>query len=145
MALSLPEACYRAEGVLHPLARRFPTMQSIEDYVVALVDSDWFAENFPWVYSPPIIEARSSSATFSVCSGNVIAIANNPEHRILTIVLHELAHYVTSPEDGHGAKWRGTFLTLVRREMGFPAYIALRDAYRAENLPEPLDIRFQPV
>lgn len=130
--LSLPEAVYGAESAaLGPVTRRFPTMAEVQSYVETLTSTDWWDETFPAARGRrPVVEARSSSATFSVCSGDVLAIANRPQHRTAATVLHELAHFATDCADGHGPIFRTAMLKLVRREMGFPAYVELEQAYR---------------
>lgn len=132
---SLPEAVYRAEGEsLGPVARRFSTMAQIREYVADLTTSDWWHLEFPSAPTGVIVEARSSSASFSLSVDDgwcgVIAIANNPQHRKLDIVLHELAHAATVHTDGHGPIFRGAMQQLVRHEMGFFAAAELEAAYR---------------
>lgn len=131
---SLPEAVYRAEWrTLDPVARRFPTMAALQSYVDHLTMSEWWDEHFPAARDRhPVVEARSSSARFSVCSGDVIAIINSPTGRTMSTVLHELAHYATASADGHGPIFRNAMIKLVRHEMGIYAAVELEQAYREE-------------
>lgn len=141
------EAVYRAETVLDPVTRQFRTMRELGAYVDQLVESDWFIEQFPWVTYGPEVYARSSSARFSQCwDDGVLGIVNNPRHRTVGVVLHELAHYVQSdPAAEHGPMFRGAMLLLVRQEMGFHAWVELVEAYRQENLAPAVDIRLESV
>lgn len=108
--------------------RQFPTMEAIRAYVEQLWYSDWFENEFSGatLSPPPNIAVRSSSAHYSWTSGDgsVIAIANNPQHRTIEIVLHELAHAMT-PGHEHDALWRSIYLKLVRHEISFYAYVNL--------------------
>lgn len=129
---SLPEACYRAEAFLQPVARRFSTMQEVRDYVMDLTSSDWWIESFPAAFVSIEVETRSSSARWSLAlkDGTTIAIANNPRHRTLAVILHELAHVATVSADGHGPIFRSAMIKLVRREMGVYAAVELEQEYR---------------
>lgn len=128
---SLPDACYTAEGtVLQPVARRFNTMRELEAFVTDLTTSDWWIENFPAAVVGVQVEARSSTARFSLSHGEWISIANNPMHRTMATVLHELAHAATANADGHGPIFRSAMIKLVRKEMGFYAAVDLENEYR---------------
>jgi len=130
---SLPEAVYAAERVVDETTRRFATMAEVKEFVEHVVDDDWFYDTYPAARGRyPIVESRSSSASFSVCAGDVIAIGNSPHHRTAAVVLHELAHFATASADGHGPIFRNAYLKLVRRHMGFYAWADLEQAYRHE-------------
>ena len=129
---SLPEAVYKAEdNVLMPIARRFSTFKEVEQFVENLTASEWWHKTFPDAPLHVIVEQRSATAAFSVSHENVIAIANNPNHRTSAVVLHELAH-VASRTGDHGPIFREALLKLVRHEMGYYAYIDLRNEYREQ-------------
>jgi putative metallohydrolase (TIGR04338 family) len=49
------------------------------------------------------------------------------------VVLHELAHLLSAPGTGHGPRYAETLLTLVRHEMGFPAFAAFYAALRRRD------------
>jgi putative metallohydrolase (TIGR04338 family) len=134
---SLPEAVYRAEDLtLSPVTRRFPTMAAVRAYVTELTLSDWWQLEFPAATTGVVVETRSSSARFSLSVDDgwcgLVAIANNPQHRTLAVVLHELAHAATVHADGHGPIFRSAMLRLVRREMGIYAAVELEASYRRE-------------
>lgn len=123
------EVVYQAEWrAIGGTTRSFPTISSIQEYVNNLWLSDWFEEEFPYatMESPPIVEARSSSARYSLAipEKGVIAMANDPAARVAGTILHEVAHMVT-PNHDHDVIWRSAFLKLVRRELGFYAWVAL--------------------
>ena len=129
--LSLPEACYRAEADLKITSRRFANIAEVREFVEQVMDEDWFFETFPAAAGrTPIIESRSSGATWSMCSGDVIAIAR--VGRNAATVLHELAHWATASADGHGPIWRNAYLKLVRRHIGFHAYGELEAGFKRE-------------
>ena len=128
---SLPELVYGVEtAVLRPVGRKFRTMKELITYVTCLTTSDWWIESFPKATVGVHVEIRSPSAVFGIATGETIAIPNNPDHRAIVSVLHELAHIATNNGDGHGPLWRAAFIKLVRKEMGFYAAIELEQAYR---------------
>lgn len=130
---SLPEAVYTAENLtISKVARRFDDFRSIEDFVEQVITDPWWELKFPAAPLHVHIERRSSSSHWSVAHGNTIALANNPQGRSLSTVLHELAHVATAQADGHGPIFRGALLKLVRRYMGFYAYVALKEEYRRQ-------------
>jgi putative metallohydrolase (TIGR04338 family) len=105
-------------------------MGDVERYVTALTTSDWWIEQFPAATVGVRVDTRSSSASFAVACGELIAIPNNPRARQLGVVLHELAHVATDYADGHGPIFRSALIRLVRKEMGFFAAIELEREYR---------------
>ena len=129
---SLPEAVYKAEdNVLMPITRRFSTFKEVEQFVESLTASEWWYRTFPNAPLHVIVEQRSATAAFSVSHGNVIAVANNPAHRTSAVILHELAHVASQTMD-HGPIFREALLKMVRHEMGYYAYIDLRNEYREQ-------------
>ena len=135
--LSLPEAVYRAESRTILLsARQFSTVREMRLWVKDVTESDFWVSTFPRAPHHVNVEVRSGSARFSVAHGNseegTIAIANNPDHRNVAVVLHELAHLATSNADGHGPIFRNALLKMVRHYMGFYSYVDLKNAYRVE-------------
>ena len=105
-------------------------MKELVTYVNYLTHSDWWITSFPAAIVGVNVETRSPSARFAVATGETIAIPNNPDHRSIVTVLHELAHIATASADGHGPIFRSAFIKLVRKEMGFYAAVELEQAYR---------------
>lgn len=136
-ALSLPEAVYRAENkAILSSARQFSTTREMRSWVKDVTESDFWLSTFPRAPHHVNVEIRSGSARFSVAHGNseegTIAIANNPAHRNVAVVLHELAHLATRNADGHGPIFRNALLKMVRYYMGFYSYVDLENAYKEE-------------
>lgn len=124
------EAVYAAEhATVDQVTRRFATMAQAQEYVAELTTSERWELAFPQAEQHVQVEARSSSAHYSHAYGTgIIVLANNPRARTLSTVLHELAHLVV-PTNTHGPAFRNAMLTLVRMEMGFPAYLDLSHEY----------------
>ena len=103
-----------------------------------LVGSAWFAERWPH-FARATIERRGRGAVWSLGlavdhagpratpSEGVILVAGPLRQ---PVVLHELAHLLVPGGEGHGPQFAETLLTLVRAEMGFPAFAELYYALR---------------
>jgi putative metallohydrolase (TIGR04338 family) len=103
-----------------------------------LVASEWFAERWPH-FGRATVRRRGRGATWSLglpldhagpratATEGVILVAGPLRQ---PVVLHELAHLLVPDGDGHGPEFAETLLTLVRAEMGFPAFAELYYALR---------------
>jgi putative metallohydrolase (TIGR04338 family) len=107
-----------------------------------LVASAWFAERWPH-FERATIERRGRGAVWSLGvaldhagpwetpTEGVILVAGALRQ---PVVLHELAHLLVPDGEGHGPMFAETLLTLVRAEMGFPAFAELYYALRRRAL-----------
>ena len=116
-------AVYAAEDVaLAGLGRVFPNVAAAQRYVDGLVAGDWWASRWPQV--DRIVVGRSRSRRFA----GYALTGVTPEVRLSSlseaVVLHELAHTVAGGD--HGPAFVEALLALVRQQMGFHAYGALR-------------------
>jgi putative metallohydrolase (TIGR04338 family) len=103
-----------------------------------LVASEWFAERWPH-FGRATVRRRGRGATWSLglpldrsgprgtATEGVILVAGPLRQ---PVVLHELAHLLVPDGEGHGPQFAETLLTLVRAEMGFPAFAELFYALR---------------
>lgn len=117
--------------------RRWGRVRDAQEYVDALVASSWFAERWPdFVHCA--VERRGSGSVYST---NAVldrrAVDGAPtEGAVLMadgclcqeVLLHELAHLLAPPESGHGPEFLAVQTELVRREMGFHAFVEYREA-----------------
>ena len=129
------ELVYKAEMCLWP-SRTF-TFAEASDYLSTLVRSDWFEVEFPDAPSEfSVAKLKVHGNSKRVGEGDrkgdwgVIRLKSCDQ----ITVLHELSHTIDNWDDWHGAIWRGIYLRLVRHEMGFHAYGALKTAF--DKLPE---------
>jgi len=131
-------ALYAAEAeAIDGLGVRWSRGADVQAYVDGLLESAWFFERWPH-FLCCTVERRGSGARWSTChalddSGpggsateGVLLLASLTQ----PVVLHELAHLLVPPGAGHGPAYAETLLTLVRHEMGFPAFAALYAALR---------------
>jgi hypothetical protein len=112
-------------------------LAAARSYIDGLVGGEWFFERWPW-FVRCAIERRGDGARWSTMSRlddhgpggrpteGVILVAGRAIAQ--PVLLHELAHLVTAPDEGHGPVFADTLLDLVRREMGFFAYAELHQA-----------------
>ena len=129
---------YAAErDALSGRGRRWRRVRDAQEYVDALVASPWFAERWPH-FVRCAVERRGSGSVYST---NDVLGRGGPagavsEGAVLVadgclcqeVVLHELAHLLAPPESGHGPGFLAVQTELVRREMGFYAFVEYREA-----------------
>lgn len=122
------EAIYRAERVLRGRGRVYGTIRAAEFDLFAMFHSDWMEANYPFVLTPSLV--YKPKMKWGGCTdGSVIAL-RTLEQRIL---LHEVAHCLAPPDEGHGLVFARTFLILVREFMGFEEYALLKWAIEKEG------------
>lgn len=124
-------AMYAAEdAALAGWGRVFGNVTEARSYTDRLMAGDWWAQRWPHV--DRVVVGRSRSRRLD---GYTMATPGAPEIRLSSlrqaVLLHELAHAVT-PGAGHGPRFVDAYLALVRREMGFHAYGALRHQLSGE-------------
>lgn len=119
-------ALYAAEDAVGPV-RTWKDVREVRAYVDVLVASPDFQDAWPNV-TQVSVERRGSGATWSLSLRHEQAILLASLD--LLSVLHEVAHLCT-PGDGHGPEFATALLSLVRAEVGFHAYGALRSALMA--------------
>ena len=115
-----------------PVERRFASVESVQDYVDAVLALPWVRETWPQATTPVTVRRRTGSAKAHYHrAGAVIAlpghVANHAWALRELVVLHELAHHLTDPaEADHGAAFAGTLVELVSDVIGAEAGFALR-------------------
>ena len=129
---------YAAEHeALSGRGRRWARVRDAQAYVDALVGSPWFTERWPH-FVRCAVERRGSGSVYST---NAVLdrrrVDGAPtEGAVLMadgclcqeVVLHELAHLLAPPDSGHGPEFLAVQTELVRREMGFYAFVEYREA-----------------
>ena len=133
-------ALYAAEAEsIDGLGRRWRRRDEVQAYVDAVVDSEWFGRHWDH-FVRCTVERRGHGSVWSTNhSLDAGGPAGRPTEGVILlatrgltqpVVLHELAHLLSSPGSGHGPPFAATFLKLVRHEMGFFAYADLLHALR---------------
>lgn len=125
------------EEALNGRGVRWSRIRAAQDYVDRMVGSPWFAELWPHFLRGAVVR-RGSGSVYSTNqpldrSGpggrpteGVVLLADGALRQ--EVLLHELAHLLAPPDCGHGAPFLHVQLELVRREMGFFAYVEYRRA-----------------
>lgn len=120
-----------------PVERRFASIESVQDYVAAVLALDWVRSRWERAAVPVHVRARAGNAAAHYerdCA--TIAL---PEHRSNTawafremVVLHELAHHLDprEPDDAtegaHGPAFVDRFLALIGGIVGPEAAFVLQ-------------------
>jgi putative metallohydrolase (TIGR04338 family) len=135
-------ALYAAEAVsIAALGITWPRLADAQRYLDGLVGSAWFAGRWPH-FRGATVQRRGHRAVWSLGAALDDAGPDGrpTEGAVLVagplrqpVVLHELAHLLLPPGAGHGPAFAETLLTLVRAEMGFPAFAELFHALRRHD------------
>ncbi|MHB1912666.1 MAG: hypothetical protein ACYCTI_11505, partial [Acidimicrobiales bacterium] len=131
-------AVYAAEAeALETWGQRWSRLHQARAYADGLVGREWFVARWPH-FGRCHVERRGSGARYSTAAaldtdgpgpqpgGAIVLLA--PGHLNQAVLLHELAHVLAGPGEGHSAGFLTVQLELVRNEMGFPAYVDYRAA-----------------
>lgn len=112
-------------------------VRDAQAYVDDLVASPWFVERWPH-FVRCAVERRGSGSVYSTNDAlDRCGPGGAPtEGAVLLadgclcqeVVLHELAHLLAPPDCGHGPEFLAVQTELVRREMGFFAFVEYREA-----------------
>lgn len=125
-------ALYAAEAeALAGAGIRWVRLREAQAYLDGLISSQWFGDRWPhfgWCR----VRRRGSGARWSLChpvseggvAGGEIYLAELTQPALL----HELAHLLAGPAQGHSSAFATVQLTLVGREMGFFAAAEYRAA-----------------
>ena len=135
-------ALYAAEAAsIAGLGITWARRADAQRYVDGLVGSGWFGTQWPHFHRATV-QRRGRGAVWSLGAAldgtgpdgrpteGVILVAGPLRQ---PVVLHELAHLLLPPGAGHGPAFAETLLTLVRAEMGFPAFAELFHALRRHD------------
>ena len=125
---------YRAErDALFTVGNVFGSNAATQAWVDDLVGQRWFINRWPGLTGLVVGPGRGASAT---SWGGRITVG--PRARNPAVVLHEVAHEITSRSPGgwsryasHGPEWASVYLFLVGRVMGTDAGDRLRAAFVA--------------
>ena len=133
-------ALYAAEAEsLGGLGVSWRRLAEARAYLDTLVESDWFAARWPH-FVRCALQRRGRGSRWSTCqpldadgpggrpTEGVVLVADGGLSQ--PVLLHELSHLLAAPGSGHGDEFAAVQLALVRREMGFFAYAAYRQALR---------------
>jgi hypothetical protein len=108
-------------NVIAPLGKRSVPF----DQAQAFVDGVWLAHG--WLY-PPQVSAMPKQATRTLATGWRSEI-RLPAYTPDWVILHELAHALTSNEnghnDGHGADFVGVYIKLLERVLNIPTLMTM--------------------
>jgi putative metallohydrolase (TIGR04338 family) len=111
--------------------RRFTNLPEIQLYVDSLMASNWWARTFPQIDRIDVHPGRKNGVwAYGAATGNRRGeIWLPPRGRAYTelVVLHEIAHCVSSRRITHGPAWVHNFLQLVWRACGDERYQLLVD------------------
>jgi hypothetical protein len=95
------------------------------DKAQAFVDGVWLAHG--WSY-PPLVSRMPKQATATVATGNRAEV-RLPAVAPDWVILHELAHTLTSDHDGrsdlHGAEFVGVYIKLLERVLNIPTLMTM--------------------
>jgi putative metallohydrolase (TIGR04338 family) len=128
---AMQKALYAAD-VTVTAGRTFATVKEVRRYVDDLLCEEWFQWTWPSVLAVNV-ERRSNGATWSYADDVTMTISLAPSGLNERMVLHELAHLCVGTIYGHNARFCRSYLTLVRRQMGFHVYGELLAALRAQE------------
>jgi hypothetical protein len=136
---------YAAEAVLATHARRFTSLDEARAFVAAVFDDDDLWDVADAVDDPHVELEHRLRRWDAVTDGRRIRLSPTSGMDAAT-VLHEVAHVLTMGDE-HGPVFCGTYLWLVRRWMGFHAYVDLRRAFHdlqvvVEAAPEDPPVRW---
>jgi hypothetical protein len=121
----LRTASYRAEDVAFG-GSSWNGPQVVREDVVALAHmmAEWGCENLvdtAW-WNAPNVRLHGEGGAWAVhsyrSSENEVVFPANRDTLSVAIVAHEIAHYLTPDDPGHGEAWRAAYLALVREFMG---------------------------
>ena len=110
-------------------ARRFRRWSELLEYVEGILSSEWWVTTFPGAPQTVEVLRRSRSATASLASRELGAIAIRDGSWTAPVVLHELAHLAAPLDDDHGPSFAAAFLVIVREQLGIAAFAALRSSF----------------
>lgn len=114
---------YAAEDeALAGAARRFRRWTELKSYVDGILSSEWWVSTFPGAPQTVDVVRRSRSATASLASRDLGAIAIRDGSWTAPVVLHELAHLAAPRDDDHGPSFAAAFLLIVREQLGVAAF-----------------------
>jgi len=108
-------------AVIAPLSKRSVPF----DQAQAFVDGVWLAHG--WLYPPQVSALPKQVKRFGAdgCRSQIRLPTHTPEW----LILHELAHTLTSDEggcsDGHGADFVGIYIKLLERVLNIPTLMTM--------------------
>lgn len=122
---SLRTASYRAEDAAFGGSSWSGPQVDREDVVaLAHMMSEWGRENLvdtAW-WNGPNVRLHGDGGAWAAHSyrthHNEVVFPASRETLSVAIVAHEIAHYLTPDDPGHGEAWRAAYLALVREFMG---------------------------
>lgn len=124
------EAVYAAENALSGYGRRFKDIREVRAYLADLTGTDWWIDRYGEQLATIGADTLRSQKWAGTASRGRLAVNIARQGRNEATVLHEVAHLITSEEEGHGPVFCHTLLVLVRERMGFFAWADLEGAFR---------------
>ena len=131
------------DGRMEPLY--YPSVESAQDYVDAVLASAWFRRR--WGHKRIPVQHSHGHGSAAWYDGS---ISLSVQHRRWeATILHEIAHILTPhPYAHHGPEFAGVLLTLVKHVMGSEHAATLRESFKANRVryamtavPEPSERR----
>lgn len=118
-------------GVHGPEGFYYPSVESTQDYVDAILASAWFRRR--WGHRRIPVQHSHGGGSAAWVDGSIsISVQHRRQEQT---ILHEIAHVLTPhPYAHHGPEFAGILLTLVKHVMG-PEYAAtLRESFKAHRV-----------
>lgn len=136
---------YQAERHVQIGSPDIMTVNGVRKYVNQIVNTRWWKSHHPDIGHVIVKEGNGNQkrATGGLSGGvnpetkrwehniGVITLPQSEWARTEIVILHELAHVITSERPAHGKAYAKNFLTLVKRFLGDEDYKKLRDQFKA--------------
>jgi putative metallohydrolase (TIGR04338 family) len=128
-----------------PPERHFGDLPGVQRYVDAVLALDWVVRRWPGPAAVPVTVRERRGATkahyaFDPAAGRgtiAVPVRGFDSRWALRelVVLHEIAHHLTSPDVGHGPDFTACLLALADGVMGAEIALLLRVAWADQGVP----------
>lgn len=128
---------YKSERCLDSFngGERYEKVADIERYLKKVVKQKWFQKRWPWVRFVQVLPGQGRS---SACGG--VAWHRQPYMKLpkwartKLVIMHELAHGLTSRHAAHGREFCAVYLQLVHHYIGKEEAMLLKAAFRKNRV-----------
>jgi putative metallohydrolase (TIGR04338 family) len=118
-------------GSINLVPMIYPSVASTQDYVDAVISTAWFRRR--WGFRRIPVEHSKGRGSVAWSTGTIAISCSH--RRSEAVILHEIAHRLTSPTAAHhGPEFAGILLTLVKHVMGAEHAKALRTSFREHKV-----------
>ena len=127
---------YRAEGAANVEGQRIETIPEVKAYLKRIFSHEWFKRHHPHARRFIVKDGRGRSKACGGATGwHSVRMSLPLWSRCEGVILHELAHGLTTLKWGRGTAWHGwefckTFLELVKHYQGKEAGERLRLSFK---------------